>query len=377
MDMKIAVVGGGLFGCTAAIKLGEAGHEVDLYEKGPRLFGAASGINQYRLHRGYHYPRSAETIEDCKRGATNFKRFYRDAVIGGHEHYYGIAAEGSLTTPEKYLQTLGEHGLQYKVEKPITKHLALMVRVKEERVDHQILRNLAIIKMANAGVDVHLNTPATKELRSEYDRIIVAGYAGTNAALAALGCKTQVYQYEVCEKPIIMLERTPQSWATHNFKNFSMVVMDGPFNSLDPFGHTGWHVVGHVDHAIHSRNIGVSPEVPKRLAKYLDSGRIAKPTGSRWPRIKKAAAKYMPFVRESLYQGSMFTVRVVLPKKEKTDARPTIVEQIDEQVIKVFSGKLGCSVDAASTVRGLVGKPAVRPRRATSEKFCLSAGAER
>ena len=58
--MKIAVVGGGIFGITSAWKLAQKGHGVDLYEKQPDILTAASGINQYRLHKGFHYPRSVE-----------------------------------------------------------------------------------------------------------------------------------------------------------------------------------------------------------------------------------------------------------------------------------------------------------------------------
>ncbi len=58
---KIAVVGAGIFGITTALKLSEK-HEVDLYEANSDIMQAASAINQFRLHRGYHYPRSPQTI---------------------------------------------------------------------------------------------------------------------------------------------------------------------------------------------------------------------------------------------------------------------------------------------------------------------------
>ena len=54
----IAIIGGGFFGATVAYVLAEAGYPVTLFEKHDDLLQAASGINQFRLHRGYHYPRS-------------------------------------------------------------------------------------------------------------------------------------------------------------------------------------------------------------------------------------------------------------------------------------------------------------------------------
>ena len=91
-NKKIAIIGGGVFGCTIAWILAKNNHLVDLYEKKEDIFMAASGINQYRLHRGYHYPRSKETILTCLEGEKEFRKVYGDCVIDEpHKHYYGIA----------------------------------------------------------------------------------------------------------------------------------------------------------------------------------------------------------------------------------------------------------------------------------------------
>ena len=62
--MKIAVVGAGIFGVTIALKLDKF-HDVTLYESSRDIMTAASRTNQLRLHRGYHYPRSPETVDAC------------------------------------------------------------------------------------------------------------------------------------------------------------------------------------------------------------------------------------------------------------------------------------------------------------------------
>ena len=58
---KALVVGGGIFGSTAAIGVSNNGYNVKLTEKLDDVMKGASDINQYRLHKGYHYPRSNET----------------------------------------------------------------------------------------------------------------------------------------------------------------------------------------------------------------------------------------------------------------------------------------------------------------------------
>jgi glycine/D-amino acid oxidase-like deaminating enzyme len=109
--MRIAIVGGGIFGVTVAIKLARAGFSVDLFEKEKDILMAASGINQFRLHRGYHYPRSVETMKDCVRAEASFVKEYDGAVVTGDHHHYCIAKEGSLIHHDDYVKVCKDFGL--------------------------------------------------------------------------------------------------------------------------------------------------------------------------------------------------------------------------------------------------------------------------
>src|SRR5437660_11754402 len=100
--MRVAVVGGGIFGITAAVEIARAGHHVDLFERAPDLLQGASGINQYRLHRGYHYPRSPETAIQSKNAESSFVEKYADAILANDSHYYAIARERSLLSADQY-----------------------------------------------------------------------------------------------------------------------------------------------------------------------------------------------------------------------------------------------------------------------------------
>ena len=64
--MKIAIIGAGFFGATAALKLSKY-HDVDLFEKKKDILNGASKINQFRFHLGFHYPRSKKTLNEIKR----------------------------------------------------------------------------------------------------------------------------------------------------------------------------------------------------------------------------------------------------------------------------------------------------------------------
>ena len=57
--MKIAIIGAGIFGITAAIKLSKfKDFNVDVFEKCNSIFQGATYANHNRHHYGFHYPRS-------------------------------------------------------------------------------------------------------------------------------------------------------------------------------------------------------------------------------------------------------------------------------------------------------------------------------
>ncbi len=91
---KIAVAGAGIYGSTIAIHLARRGAEVHLYDP-LGVMKAASVINQFRIHKGFHYPRSAETIREILESRESFIEEYGEAIFNAAEQYYAIPREGS------------------------------------------------------------------------------------------------------------------------------------------------------------------------------------------------------------------------------------------------------------------------------------------
>ena len=88
--MRIAIIGGGIFGIASSIILAK-NHQVELFEKNSELLQSASGSNQFRVHRGYHYPRSPDTVKDIIQSENSFKEIFSDAVLTNFEHHYELA----------------------------------------------------------------------------------------------------------------------------------------------------------------------------------------------------------------------------------------------------------------------------------------------
>ena len=57
--MSVAILGGGLQGCCAALALATRGIRVTLYERNSTLLAGAATANEGKIHLGYHVGRSA------------------------------------------------------------------------------------------------------------------------------------------------------------------------------------------------------------------------------------------------------------------------------------------------------------------------------
>ena len=348
--MKIAVIGGGIFGVTTAFMLANENH-VELFEKNNDILKAASGSNQYRVHRGYHYPRSMETVLEIMKSENSFQKIFSQATVNHYEHYYCIAKKNSLTSVTQFVDFCTKNGLEIKesvldcVQKD---SIDLCVRVKESVYDPKKLKKLSLDKLKERNVKVHLNTEVTNKIFEEFDKVVICTYANLNVLLDKFPELQQEYQFELCEKPVVKL---PSS-----FQNKSVVIMDGPFMCIDPLANTELHLLCNVTHEIHQTNIGKFPEVNEEYLHLLDNGIMKNPSHTNYAKFIKSSLEFFPEIKNAQHIGSMFTVRAVPPRVEDTDERPTLVKKINEKIITVFSGKITTCVEAANEVKKIIQK---------------------
>jgi len=344
--MKIAVVGAGLFGVTTALKLQQFG-DIHLFEKSGDILTAASRVNQLRLHRGYHYPRSPETVKELLASQASFLEEYHGVVLNDFSHYYCIAKSGSKVSGPEFLEFCRKNNLEFREDDysyntcPVDKDkIETIVNAKESLIDFWSLRNICLSRLNNSKVKVHYLTEFLPEDVEGFDYVINCTYASVNSIVPKE--LRRKYQFEVCEKIIV---KPPP-----DLKNKSIVVMDGPFMCFDPLGNTGLSLMGNVVHAIRSSNVGMFPSIPKDLSSVLNSGPIRNPPNTAFKDFIQSASEFFPTAERCEHIASMFTVRAVLPNLDKTDARPTVVSRISPKIINMFSGKLDTCVNAANQV---------------------------
>lgn len=333
--MKAAVIGAGIFGCTAAIELAHAGVEVDLYERHSNILHGASRASCARLHHGYHYPRSPQV--DMASHAAGFSTRFPTAVDRSAMHYYCITKDDTRTPAAEFLAFCDRLDLPYTVIDPpqVRDSVDVCVRVPEATVDIAALRDVLGRELQAARVLFHPYSDVAPDEMDGYDWIVQATYGQDSG---------RVLRWEVCETALVRL-----GW---QYANHSFVILDGPFACLDPEPGTDQHVLYDVVNSVHSANVGLRPEIPDHLAPLVDKGTVFTEQ-TRVDQMVQTAGRYLDGLGAPEYCGSRFTVRAVLPDVDATDERPTLVER-DGNVISVLSGKIDTAVWAAEQVAALV-----------------------
>ena len=112
--MKIAIIGIGLYGAYIANQLSKNKKlSLDLFEKRNKTLNSTAKKNQYRLHIGYHYPRSKETILQTIKGFKLFKKKFKNFLYFQKKNYYFIHKK-SLINFKKYINVYKNFHLNFK-----------------------------------------------------------------------------------------------------------------------------------------------------------------------------------------------------------------------------------------------------------------------
>lgn len=356
------VVGGGLFGCYAAILLADRGHDVVLVEQETALLKRASYVNQARLHTGLHYPRSLLTATESLTRYRTFRARWPEAVRD-FQQIYAVATHNTRTTGTDFAAFIDRLGLPTDEIDPErwfrTGKVSRAFAVEEPTFDAHVLRRILTEEIAGrSNITVRLGTTVTGGAVTsnssalvldggetlEVDGLVIAVYAGTNALRTTLGLAQLPLAFELTE--VLLGSVGPE------LRDVGFTVMDGPFWSLMPFGHSnqvsltsvgltplrrsaGDAIFACQQHRqdctpLHLQDCTSCPVRPLSAASHQRQQMTA---------FLRSAAAFTPV-------SSLLTVKAVLTATEVDDARPTLVHrEPDANVITVFSGKVSTLFD--------------------------------
>lgn len=336
--MKIAIAGAGIYGATAAIRLAEHGHHVHLFDP-LGVMCAASAINQYRIHSGYHYPRSPETIAEIQEARREFVDTFGPAVVRNCRNYYAIPHRESRTSPRCYEETMSQNGLNLKICRPDWldyDFIDACYEVDERVYDADVLRALIAERLRSSGVRFEQRA-FSDAMRDAYDFVVWATYGmGPSRGVFARA------KYQVAEKMLIQL---PAS-----LHHVALVVVDGPFTGFDPYGSSHQSLFGSAKHTNHWSTTDAAEPVPEPYASRLNGDRFEPVPFTNFEAMRADAARAVPAAADAVYLGSRFVMRVV---EDNPDHDRRILYVIDGQPgeLHIFSGKVVSAVKAARLVQ--------------------------
>lgn len=359
------VVGAGLFGLHAAAVLAGRGSSVTVVDVDDAPMMRASLVNQARVHNGYHYPRSAYT---ALRSASYYQRFVADFPAAMNQRFtkvYAISATGSFTDAEHFEAfcrnvDIPARGIdpadlfrpgavqaayeteEYSFDAPALR-AALLDRIARAPGDVQLLLGDEVVEAGRDGDSWLVTTRRGAAVRA--GGVVNATYAGTNAVLATFGFAALPLKYELCE---VALVDSPQH------AGVGITVMDGPFFSLMPFGHSGRHSLTAVDYTPRLTSTEAVPAFPcqdlnpRCSPAALDNcGLCPVRPVSAFPQMMALAGRYLAQPEGVRLVEGVHSVKTVLRTSEVDDARPTLVRvhSASPLFVSLFSGKINTIYD--------------------------------
>lgn len=352
----VAIIGAGIFGVSCALELGKF-CDVVVYEQHNDIMMEGTYGNQYRHHSGYHYPRSAETVQQCQRAEADFNAVWGSAIIRNFPAYYAVAREGSKVTAQEFLAFCDRLHLPYTVAYPSGELLnkdqvAVCVETLESVYGYAHLRVLAKkylacnshirLKIGHQVVAAQIEADSGKKkfsvrangqiIEEAFDYVVNAMYANHNLFGMWFGFSVSPIEFRL--KEIVVVDLPLED-------TFAVTIMDGPFMTLVPTDVPGQFTFGDVARSIHEVRVS-DTGIPWHYEEISRS--------SRFEEMREHDIVFMPILKKATYVKSIFSVLPVRLNTRDTDARLTTVTNHGNGCWSVFEGKIITCVSAAKEI---------------------------
>ncbi len=360
LDMpSVAIIGGGIFGTSAALELAKF-CSVTIFEKNSDLMQEGTYANCFRHHRGYHYPRSSETVIDIQNSNEDFEKVYKGAIVTTYPTYYGISKKDSHISAKDFMVFCRKHNLVYDKELlPASilskKEISLCVRVPEPGYNYEKLTNIvkkriekeSTIKVSNESLitNISLEKDGTKTItytknnrtlnKKGFDYVINATYANINRVIDWLSFEQRPIRVDLAEVLIVKLNIPP----------VSITIIDGPFTTLVPTGNKNEFTLYHVTESILDRY------VPKNGLIKKDWKRL-----SNQESIIKESQKFLPILKDAVVTESRIVHRGVEAYREHDDSRVVDLVEHGFGCFSILSGKILSSVTTGKKIANIIKK---------------------
>ena len=349
-NFDVVIIGGGFYGCRLALEMRAHFKNIVIVEKENDILTRASYINQARIHKGYHYPRSFVTAVRSRINFPIFNSDFRKAVVKDFEKIYAIARNGSKVNAKQFLKFCK------RIEAPIKpapesikrlfnkKLIEEVFCVQEYAFDANVLRNTLKTRLNKFKISLKMNTCVEKISADNKGNLIIhlkdkkdlvgkyvfnCTYSQINSILKASKIPLVPLKHEVTEMALVKIP--------DHLEKLGITIMDGPFFSTMPFPARKLHSLSHVRYTPHTS--WLDTENYRIPYDYLKNLKIK----SNFPYMIRGAQRYIPTLAEAKYVDSLYEIKTLLPRNEVDDGRPILFRK--DYGFKNFFVILGGKID--------------------------------
>lgn len=354
--LTIAIAGAGWYGCHVASTLAAVGIGVEVFEAAPRVFDAASGNNQFRLHMGFHYPRSHRTRLQSRDGYARFVERYAFLSEPVADNFYAVPELESWLDFPSYRMVMSAAGIEFReasLEEAAARGWC--------RLDGLLRCEERVIRTARAreyfqrrlGDTLHLGTPVTS-VEQRDDAVLVNGRRFDFLVDCTWGHLTRT-GVECYYEPTILLYYRGEP------DHPALTLVDGPLPSLYRTEERGRFTLSSVLHTPLGRYPSAAEAVARRDS--VDSALVAEKRAA----MEAQISAFIPDFRDRFaFDGVQLAVKT--KPLGRSDDRSCSVT-LRGRVFTMLSGKIDTiffgAQDVIAKIEGILDSPLDQDRPLT------------
>ncbi len=342
---NIAVIGGGIFGCSIAVELAKEGHKVTLFEKLPEILSGATTNSTNRLHLGLHYPRDLKTASQSKIGFADFEGRFPETVRRDFPNYYGIAKTNSKVSAEEFewsalrsenslfrvsLDEIADYGIA-------TEEILRAWRCEEAVIDFPILQKILSRELQENDITLrvrceilevrHDNNGWTlvdgSEQSEAFEVVFRATYGSDRIGSTSAAVHRRHYEYH----KTIVLE------VESSTPTFGMTVVDGDFMTILPQGFSDRFLIYAPTKSVMAVATGNQYPNSWDIEGTFDERNAVED-------LIQRTRQWAPGFDLRKVSAVLYAIRSIEANVKKTDRRVSSITELDHNFFDVLSGKI-------------------------------------
>ena len=346
---KILIIGAGIHGTFIAKYLKKYNVKIILIEKNSKILFETSRATHNRANRGYHYPRSLKTFNECKSAYKYFEKNYNQ-YLKKIPSFYCIENKSRVNF-NNYKNFFKKNSLRFKViknskfikkdnlegilqaEEGCYDHFGLCKMLTDELRDKKItvIKNFNLSKVKKIKTGLKLISENKRLIIDNFDLIINTTYDKSNDILKKFKVRNlPKYLHQLTEVVVISSKK----------KIPGVTVMDGEFITIMPF--------------VKKKNLYLVYDVKNSiLIKKKTSIQNIIIKKNNYKIILKKLSKYINYTDDFDYKYSLYGYRPI-PAKDMNADRYTKLNKSNFHGIKIYSIMEGKYISAPLVARKLV-----------------------